>query len=163
MMITGGEEFTEVLDVPPYDPGTEILLDGFAPHFPREHAAAVGKPAKKLIETYLRQRRILKQSEEEERLGIRIRVSGREISRGVGTVQKTVAGARDSTKDGDEKKSVYTVAGGKEEENQADKSAGPIARLNLIIQTHAISSSSASRSAPLMFNHSRNACFAKRN
>lgn len=34
MMITGGEEFTEVLDVPPYDPGTEILLDGFAPPFP---------------------------------------------------------------------------------------------------------------------------------
>lgn len=62
------------------------------------------------------------------------------------------------------RKTVYTVAGGKEEENQADKSTGPIARLNLIIQTHAISSSSsASRSAPLMFNHSRNVCFAKRN
>lgn len=34
------------------------------PHFPREHAAA-GKSAKKLIETYLRQGRILKQSEDE--------------------------------------------------------------------------------------------------
>lgn len=92
---------------------------------------------------------------------MRIRVSGREITHGVDTAQKTSLVAEDS-KTGT-RKTVYTVAGGKEEENQADKSAGPIARLNLIIQTHAISSSSASRSAPLMFNHFRNVCFAKRN
>jgi len=91
-------------------------------------------------------------------------VSGREITRGMGTVQKNELGrgSKIPTKT-ETRKTVYTVAGGKEEKNQADKSAGPIARLNLIIQTHAISSSSASRSVPLMFNHSRNVRFAKRN
>lgn len=64
MMITPAEEFTRVLDVPVYDSVPNISTTTL-PHFPREHAA-VGRPAKKLIETYLRQRRILKQSEEEE-------------------------------------------------------------------------------------------------
>lgn len=57
------EKFTRILDDPVYDPVPNISTA--SPHFPREHAA-VGKPTKKLIETYLRQRRILKQSEEEE-------------------------------------------------------------------------------------------------
>lgn len=61
MMITA-QEFTRVLDsclctIRYRDVST-------SPHFPRE-CAIVGKSAKKLIETYLRQRRILKQSEGE--------------------------------------------------------------------------------------------------
>lgn len=132
-----------------------------SPHFPWEHAA-VGKPTKKLIETYLRQRRILKQSEEEEAANKDTSVRTRDYSWGAVQRTSSVAGARFRQRQGREK--PFTPSpGGKEEENQADKSAGPIARLNLIIQTHAISSSSASRSAPLMFNHSRNVCLAKRN
>jgi len=60
-------------------------------------------------------------------------------------------------------KTTFTPSQKEEEKNQADKSAGPIARLNLIIQTHAISSSSVSYAARLMFNHFRNVYFAKRN
>jgi len=54
--------FTRVLDA--YLSATRRTERPDVPHFPREHAA-VGKPAKKLIETYLRQGRILKQSEDE--------------------------------------------------------------------------------------------------
>lgn len=142
-----------------YDPVPNISAASL--HFPREHAA-VGKPAKKLIETYLRQRRILKQSEEEEAGNKDTSVKTRDCSWGGRCTKDELGrGSKIPAKTG--RKTVYTVGGGKEEENQADKFSGPIARLNLIIQTHAISSSSASRSTPLMFNHSRNLRFAKRN
>ena len=91
-------------------------------------------------------------------------MSGQEITHRVDAVQKTslVLGKKFQQRQKREK-TTFTPSLEEEEKNQADKSAGPIARLNLIIQTHAISSSSVSYAARLMFNHFRNVYFTKRN
>lgn len=161
MIITGrGIKFTHVLDgsmyTIQYRTSRRLSL-----HFPREHAV-VGKPAKKLIETYLRQRRILKQSEEEEAGNKDTSVRTRNYSWGGRcTKDEFGRGSKIPAKTGT-RKTVYIASSGERKRKiKRINLPGPIARLNLIIQAHAISSSSASRSTPLMFNHSRNHVFLK--
>lgn len=86
----------------------------------------VGKPAKKLIETYLRQRRILKQSEEEEAGNKDTSVRTRNYSWGGRcTKDEFGRGSKNPAKTGNEKNRLHRAVGRKKEENQADKSAGP--------------------------------------
>lgn len=69
--------------------------------------------------------------------------------------ERTGSRLRRNSKDKEKEKTVHTVVGeerdrDREIEKGADKSAGPIARLNLIIQAHPISSSSGGRRSPVV-------------